>query len=83
MDLERPDSNGDSGKRKVARPLGREHMPVDYQISLDSYLGRAGFGGGVHAFEMHVRAVQGVGLPQVVGVSFGKGEAHFSVRFPQ
>ncbi len=30
----------------VARPLGREHMPSDYSVSLDGYIGRGGFGGG-------------------------------------
>ena len=37
-----------------------------------------GFGG--FAFEINVRSVQGVGLPHVVGVGFGEGEAHFATR---
>jgi predicted ester cyclase len=44
----------DSGKRKVALPLGRKHMPADYQISLDSYLGRTGFGGGFQKNERRI-----------------------------
>jgi hypothetical protein len=31
---------------KPAQPLKREHMPADYRISLDSYIGRDGTGGG-------------------------------------
>lgn len=40
------DTNGSPGQTKVARAIGREHMPVDYRISLDSYLNRNGFGQG-------------------------------------
>ncbi len=32
--------------KKTAEPLAREHMPTDYNISLDAYAGRTGFGGG-------------------------------------
>ena len=49
-----PDSSGDNGMPKVALPLGREHMPVDYQISLDGYLGRTGIGGGFQKNENRV-----------------------------
>ena len=31
---------------RSAMPLKREHMPTDYRISLDSYIGRNGTGGG-------------------------------------
>jgi hypothetical protein len=31
---------------RVALPLAREHMPGDYRISLDTYTGRLGMGGG-------------------------------------
>lgn len=31
---------------RSAMPLRREHMPTDYRISLDSYIGRNGTGGG-------------------------------------
>ena len=31
---------------RTALPLRREHMPTDYRISLDSYIGRDGIGGG-------------------------------------
>ena len=39
---------------RLARPLGREHMPADYRISLDAYLGRAGLGGGFTPGERRV-----------------------------
>lgn len=38
-------SDHESGLR-IAKPLGREHMPTDYRVSLDTYLGRKGFAGG-------------------------------------
>jgi hypothetical protein len=59
--LNHPVSGGDNGKRKVARPLGREHMPVDYQVSLDSYLGRVGIGGGFQQSERRIPADFGPG----------------------
>jgi hypothetical protein len=40
------DSTGLNSKPRIAQPLGREHMPTDYRISLDAYAKRTGFGGG-------------------------------------
>jgi predicted ester cyclase len=44
--MNKPKSTGHESRPRIALPLGREHMPMDYRISLDSYLGRKGFGGG-------------------------------------
>ena len=52
--MKQPDSGSGSDKRKVALPLGREHMPTDYQVSLDSYLGRDGIGGGFQENERRI-----------------------------
>ena len=39
---------------KSAVPLRREHMPTDYRISLDSYIGRNGTGGGFTEQEQRI-----------------------------
>ena len=48
------------GSRKprpfAARPLGREHMPTDYRISMDSYIDRQGIGGGFEENERRIPA---------------------------
>ena len=41
-------------ENKVALPLVREHMPTDYRISLDSYIGRNGTGGGFSEQEQRI-----------------------------
>ena len=41
-------------RKKIARPLAREHMPADYRISLDAYLGRAGLGNGLARAERRI-----------------------------
>jgi hypothetical protein len=41
-------------ERLTARPLGREHMPDSYKISLDGYLGRSGIGGGFFDTEQRI-----------------------------
>ncbi len=38
----------------IAKPLQRKHMPVDYKISMDSYLKRDGIGGGFQAQEQRI-----------------------------
>ena len=40
--------------KKTAAPLAREHMPADYRISLDAYLGRAGIGNGLSRDERRI-----------------------------
>ena len=40
----------------IARPLGRAHMPPDYAVSLDGYIGREGIGGGFTANERRIPA---------------------------
>jgi len=51
-------SNLEPGKRIarpfVARPLGREHMPKGFRISLDRYIGRQGIGGGFRESESRI-----------------------------
>jgi hypothetical protein len=44
--LKQPGSHKHERQSRIARPLGREHMPTDYRISLDRYAKRDGFGGG-------------------------------------
>jgi hypothetical protein len=39
---------------KVALPLAREHMPVDFSLSLDGYLGRDGLGLGYREGEVRI-----------------------------
>lgn len=48
------DKGEQKAKSNVARPLGREHMPRDYRISLDSYTNRRGFGGGYRGDERRI-----------------------------
>ena len=38
----------------MAQALGREHMPDNYRVSLDTYTGRAGIGGGYSAGERRI-----------------------------
>ncbi len=40
------DAGTQDSRPHVARPLGREHMPTDFGISLDAYFQRKGIGGG-------------------------------------
>jgi hypothetical protein len=44
--MKETDTGRQNSKVHIARPLGREHMPVDYRISLDAYTNREGYGGG-------------------------------------
>jgi predicted ester cyclase len=53
----------DIGPEHVARPLIRGHMPEDYRISLDSYVGRAGFGSGFAEGEQRLPVDAGLGQP--------------------
>jgi predicted ester cyclase len=46
LSLKESISGGHQHKSHSAQPLGREHMPTDYRISLDAYTGRSGIGGG-------------------------------------
>lgn len=39
-------SRTSENRSRTARPLGREHMPTDYRVSLDAYANRKCFGGG-------------------------------------
>lgn len=39
---------------KIAHALGREHMPSSFELSLDSYLDRAGIGGGYKEGERRI-----------------------------
>jgi predicted ester cyclase len=45
----------------AASPLRREHMPRDFSISLDRYIGREGFGGGFQDSEKRIPADFGPG----------------------
>ena len=44
--MNEPVSAGLNSKPRVAQPLGHEHMPTDYRISLDAYAKRTGIGDG-------------------------------------
>ena len=48
--------NNELKKPRVAAPLQREHMPADYRISLDRYLGRRGIGTGFVTGERRIPA---------------------------
>lgn len=41
---------------RTAKPLLREHMPSDYRISMDTYTGRRGIGGGYTENEIRIPA---------------------------
>jgi predicted ester cyclase len=46
----------DHPNTRVAPPLQREHMPLDYRISLDKYVGRSGVGSGYIDGEQRIPA---------------------------
>jgi hypothetical protein len=46
-------------RSRIARPLGREHMPTDYRVSLDTYANRKGFGGGFVENERRIPELYG------------------------
>jgi len=51
--------NDGSDQPRIADALGREHMPTDYRISLDSYLNRNGIGQGYVENERRIPATFG------------------------
>ena len=41
---------------RIAAPLARQHMPQDFSVSLDRYVGRDGIGGGYTSGESRIPA---------------------------